>query len=134
VNVGGQALTFANSPQNPYVSLTVGWNDDVDQAPVTGAPIAEFSVDGVNAGSGTTAKFFMAFYGSDLSVLPTIQAGMVLGAPDVELSVGSGSLVEGSEGTITSIQEVPAPEPSTLAIFTGLSVAALVRNRCRPKT
>jgi PEP-CTERM motif len=128
VNVGGQVMNFSNSPQNPHISLMVSADVEPNQPLTT----TEFSVyggnDGGATGSGTTGTFFLSFYDVGLGAVPSNLANLPLPVQgeDTELTVGSSSSV----GTLTSIEVASAPEPSTLAVFAGLGLAALVRRRC----
>jgi hypothetical protein len=136
VNVGGQVLTFSNSPQNPNVSLTVG----ADVEPNTTTPTVEFSFVGSIEGNDTSRTFGVTMYDYGLGAVPSNLASLnlplytstaLLQEITVNNSTGEVESVTGGSGVLTSYEAVSTPEPSTVVIFAGLALAAIVRGHRR---
>lgn len=132
VKVGGQVFNFSNQQgPNPIASFDAGlaysWNDNQppqDEAIISGSTSMVNGVPGVS--------FAMSFY-SDAA------ADQLGNLRDFSFPIGSSSVfmnfpsVYGIGANLTSIELVPtpAPEPSTLAMFAGLGVAAIVHHHRR---
>src|SRR5262249_16870704 len=104
VIVGGQAINFVNSSQNPHAGVT--FTADVVPTELEqpqGHPETEFFVTAGNAGNGITGTFYMSFYSLGVGILPANLASLPLDPEisSVGLSIGSSG---GSSGVVTSIE------------------------------
>ncbi len=121
---GGNVVNFVNNPQNPYVTASFAVFDVpvINEEPL-GVPTYEIAVSGW---SNNTATFAMMFYTSPgwVEHLSSLDG--------LDLTVDNDSVdANGVDGKLTSIEEVSAPEPRMLAVFTVLSVAVWIKGSCR---
>jgi hypothetical protein len=126
VNWGGQVLTFSNSPQNPDSSLLVQAFPEYG----TTTPTVAFSFLGINyGGNGISTTFSVTMYDYGLEAVPSSLASLNLpvSTSTVDLHEITGGSESGGMGVLTSYEMVSTPEPSTLVLFAGVALAALVR-------
>jgi hypothetical protein len=133
LNVGGQTVNFANNPQNPYTQATFqAWSVLQGIANPTGEPMVESLWYGAIQSGNPQATFAMSFYDFSANGVSTLSNLRNLNLP---LSTGSVFFTATpggqAEGTITSIALVSTPEPSTLAIFAVLGIAAIAHRSRR---
>lgn len=122
VNVWGLVLNFVNTGSLNLYALPP-WQS-------TGSvPEVELDVMGLSQ----TETFVMTFYGptADDQLANLRNLSFPLDSSSVDIAVYWGTTAWKGEGSITSIELVSAPEPSTLAIFSVLGIAAMVHRRCR---
>ncbi len=133
VNAGGQVYNFVNDPQNPFTSATV--NADVVPAQYSppGESEVEIAVLGAMESGNLLASFGMTFYSpGGLELLQNLRNfNYVLNTSSVSLQVTSQGTLEGGYGSVTSIELVSTPEPSTLALFAVFGIAAMVHRSLR---
>jgi len=133
VNMGGQTVNFVNTSQNPenatFQAAVIG-------SGMTGASAPPVSVDftlqgylGTNNPIGLSLNF--SHPGTDLQLAdignlnsPSFTASVVATNPP-------GAPSQSVNGSLTSIEQVPAPEPSTLAVFAVMAIAAMAHRRFR---
>jgi hypothetical protein len=138
VTIGGQTTNYVNTPGSfNLASLWVGQNPSNyeldpsgDVIRVAGSPA--YSDPGINPGFGLvlnnpTDVIFSQMGPNNVVNLQNFDFSA--------LNVGMASYTNESgvldDGTITSVEAVPAPEPSTLAVFAMLGIAAIVHRRRR---
>lgn len=121
VNVGGQVINFVNTPQNPSA---VGFQAIV-LPPWAEQPQGTSEIGFSVNGSNNTDSFGLTFY-------PFGGVEQLSNLRDLTLPLDTGSVYfNGVEGVITSIETVSAPEPSALAVFAILGLAAMVHLHSR---
>jgi hypothetical protein len=132
LNVGGQVINFVNSPQSPNTSANF-YVTQVTLQEKTGPVLEdEFLVSGVTPSGSSTLYFNFSFFSpaTDNQLGNLRNFSLPLDSSSVNLEVSSGTF-QGPLGTITSIQLVSAPEPSMLAVFAVLGIAAMAHGRRR---
>jgi len=131
VNMGGQVYNFVNQ-QNPVIvaSFTAGESPAWIANP-TGPPQDEAIVSGAIQSGNSLVAFGMSFYSpAAVDQLANLRNfSFPLGTSSVYVTDTSGGSYQEAEGTITSIELVSTPEPSTLAVFAVLGIAAMVHRR-----
>ncbi len=142
LNLGGQAINFVNTPQNPYSNATfsafVEWNGASAENP-SGYPEVAFTAGGVSGGvggNGSTLDFAMTIYSPSVSTLPANLASLSLPLDTSSFGItyfaeGATQITDTGGGVITSMEIVSTLEPNTLVVFAGLGIAALVLRRYR---
>jgi hypothetical protein len=141
VTLGGQTTTYANTSQyqnlatltaavNP-ASLPASGNPSGDVVTVGGVPA--YSDPGYNPGffvsfTSPTDPIFSQLRPNNVANLLNFNFSSTANSDHAQFTNTSGVI---DDGTITSIAEVPAPEPSALAVFAMLGVAAIVHHRHR---
>ena len=144
VNMGGQVVHYANTPDSPFVAT---FQASLNTFPPTTGRIAppatdSITVSGVRFNYNPPTSYWndslvLAFRNHSDTIFKDLAAGQVanLGSFDlashvIGLTVTSSSTPGPYFATITSIQVATVPEPSTLAIFAVLGLIARL-TRCR---
>ncbi len=134
LHLGSQTYDFSNTPGQSGAALYVNSPLQGYSYP-SGSPQESISLNGAlftgSAGSAPsfTINFQQAggfFSTTDLGKLSTSSF-----SSGVHFSAMSGGQSTTSNGTLTSIEQVSAPEPCSLAIFGGLAIAAMITARRR---
>jgi hypothetical protein len=133
VNMGGQLFNFVNQ-QNPDVVATfIAGELPTWIANPTGLPQDQAFVYGATQSGNPIITFGMSFYSpaaaDQLANLRNFS--FPTGTSSVYVTDTSGTSYQWAEGSITSIDLVSTPEPSTLAVFAVLGIAAMVHRRQR---
>jgi hypothetical protein len=134
VDVAGHEIDFGNA----VFSATQVWS------PKFGVGGATYDAFGVVAGPSNDPYLTNISLGFGIQSDPlfsNVTAGQTInlrnfdfldGLPGVSFGYGPGVGWAGmTEGTITSFEPAPIPEPSTLLIFAGMGVAAIYRHRSK---
>ncbi len=135
VNMGGQTFHYANTPQNEFSTTLMAWFDRTYFTHGNLPPTDDMVIMGVTnkftPGWGDSNNSFqLIFRGPPDAFYSNLSPGQVanLGNLDLASSVVGVTAVGSSGGyyfgKITSIEEVPAPEPGMLLVFAFLCVAA----------
>jgi PEP-CTERM motif len=135
LNAGGQVFNFNNSPQNPTSSGVSVF----PSSPLGTLPSVELSFGGRNsgaAGSGPAISFAVTMYDYGVAALPysnlaSLSFPAYTSSVQLQELTAGGAISGGVGGALTSFEAVSTPEPSTLVVFAGLGLAALLRRRCR---
>lgn len=135
LNLGGQVVTYVNTPQNPsYVFFNTAAISPADGTASGGAPEDSFGVSaGANGGKLVFGIEFYALGGiAQLSNLRDLT--LPLNTSSVYATEPASSPYQWANGVITSIEPASVPEPSAVVVSAVLAIAAVVCRRCGPIT
>jgi hypothetical protein len=133
VHIGGQTIGYINTAQNP---------DNVDFSAIGGGSILENpplpAIVGISLAAGTPGtnnqiEFYLNFShpGSAPQLADLVSLASSSYAASVSLTDNSGGQMPEFQGSITSIEQVPAPEPSMLAVFGVMALAGMAHRLSR---
>ncbi len=131
LHLGGQTYDFSNTPGQSGAALYVVLSTQGS----SGSPSDDISVNGAlfNGSAGGSPSFSINFHqpGTSFSTADLGKLSTSSFTTGVYFSSMSGGQTQASNGALTSIEPVSAPERGSLAIFGGLAVAALITGRRR---
>ena len=131
IRLGGQTMNYINTPQNPETVTLLG-ETGVNIA-VPPPPQNVYFGLGTQSQANDRLTFSLQFTrpGSDLELADLARLSSPMFTSSVSVSYDSAGQTQQVQGSITSIEQVSAPEPGMLAIFAVMGFAGLAHRRFR---
>lgn len=134
MNMGGKTVNYVNTQQDPN-NVTFSGNVGTDFYPVIGGNAtsqseAVYSISRLSQPNDPVGVLlWFDRPGTSLQLADLTILSSPAFANSVQVSDDSGGQTQVGLGSITSIEQVSAPEPSMLAVFGAMAIAGMARRR-----